>query len=293
MVYSLRDFGAYTVGGRIHHVTEGAPFTVNFTRSAAYDVDPRGHYAVEHGYVQFYIPVRRNAAPPVLLVHGGGMSGSCWETTPDERPGWLHLLLDRGYEVHVLDNAERGRAGFAPGLWEGDALLRSQEEAWVLFRIGPKAGFAYRRAFDHQRFPIEAFDAATRMFVPRWLTTTSIQSQVLCAALDHLEHAIVVCHSQGGEVVFDAAHRMEHRIARIIALEPSATPTGLTLPITLCTGDFLDSADHWRARDTGWRRCAARQDNVSYIGSDDLGCGHSHMLMMDKGSDRVLEACFR
>ena len=57
------------------------------------------------------------------------MHGSTWETTPDGRPGWINLLLAQGYEVHVLDNVERGRSGFAPGLWRDDPILRSQEEA--------------------------------------------------------------------------------------------------------------------------------------------------------------------
>ena len=38
-------------------------------------VDPRGHYAVEHAYVQYYIPANRRPEPPVLLVHGGGDVG--------------------------------------------------------------------------------------------------------------------------------------------------------------------------------------------------------------------------
>ena len=119
LTYHLKEFGSYTVGGRLHKVTTGIPKTVHFTRTASFEVDPRGHFAVEQAYVQYFIPENRNAEPPIVFVHGGGMSGSCWDKTPDGRPGWLHLALDRGYEVHVIDNVERGRAGFAPGLWGG------------------------------------------------------------------------------------------------------------------------------------------------------------------------------
>ncbi|MEM8554982.1 MAG: hypothetical protein AAGF71_09195 [Pseudomonadota bacterium] len=154
MVYSLQTFGSYTVGGRVAQVTEGDPYDVQFTRTASYTVDPHGHFAIEHAYVQFFVPEHRNGAPPVVLVHGGGMTGSCWDTTPDGRPGWLQGLIARGYEVHVVDNVERGRAGFAPGHWDGEPLLRSMEEAWHLFRIGPPEGFADRRAFAGQLFPV-------------------------------------------------------------------------------------------------------------------------------------------
>lgn len=119
MRYSLRDFGSYTVGGRLYEVTDGEPREVRFTRSASYTYDPRGHRAVEHTYVQYFIPAPARDLPPVVLVHGGGMHGSTWETTPDGRPGWLHHLLDLGREVHVVDLVERGRSGFAPDLWAG------------------------------------------------------------------------------------------------------------------------------------------------------------------------------
>jgi len=102
--YALEDFGSYTIGGRTHQVTVGQPREVNFTQSASYVYDPRGHFSVEHAYVQYFVPKNRNCYPPVLLVHGGGMHGSTWETTPDGRPGWLNQLVSLGFEVHVRDN---------------------------------------------------------------------------------------------------------------------------------------------------------------------------------------------
>lgn len=288
-MYVLRDFGSYTIGGRLHSVEEGEPYVVNFTRNASYKVDPRGHFSVEHGYVQYYRPEKRNEDPPVLLLHGGGMSGSCWETTPDRRPGWLHLLLDRGYEVHVLDNAERGRAGFAPGLWDGNPLLRSQEEAWVLFRFGDRSGFRERNSYSGQQFPIEALDAFTKSFTPRWLSTTDIQTRVVEAALAHLGNAILVCHSQGGEIAFDACARASKHITRIIALEPSAMPDGVTVPVTLCAGDFLDTAEHWSTRNQGWQSAAETMEHVTYLSTAEFGSGNSHMLMMDKNNARIFD----
>ncbi len=207
MSYILRDFGSYTISGRVIEVTEGEPRDVSFTRSASYTYDPRGHFAVEQAYVQYYIPDARNDAPPVVLVHGGGMHGSTWETTPDGRAGWINLLVAQGYEVHVLDNVERGRSGFAPGLWEGDPILRSQEEAWSIFRIGPADGFATRTPFQGSLFPVEAFDAFVRNMVPRWLTTSPLHVKALIELLHNTGPAIVMCHSQGGETALDAARQ--------------------------------------------------------------------------------------
>jgi len=294
MTYRLADFGSYTVGGRIHRVTEGAPREISFTRNASFISDPRGHFAVEQAYVQFFVPETRRAAPPVLLVHGGGMTGSCWETTPDGRPGWLHLLLRRGYEVHVMGAVERGRAGFAPGLWDGEPVLRSMEEAWTLFRLGRADGFATLTAFPCQRFPVDAFDRFAHSFVPRWFGTSALQTRALLAALDRIGPALVICHSQGGELAFDALAQAPHLFSALLALEPSGVPDAPealgTTPITLVTGDYLDTADFWIARNRDWTNLTGTGAAVQRIDTRDLGGGNSHMLMMDNNSEAVLDA---
>lgn len=291
MTYRLRDFGSYTAGGRIAEVTEGEPYKVNFTRSASFDVDPRGHFAIEHAYVQYFVPEARNTAPPIALVHGGGMSGSSWETTPDGRPGWLQLLLQMGYEVHVIDAVERGRAGFAPGHWSGDPLLRSIEEAWRLFRLGPKEGFADREPYAGQRFPVAHLETFARSFVPRWLTTTPLQVDALLAVLDRTGPATVICHSQGGEIAFDALAKDPKNFANLIAVEPSSTLRRAEdlhgRAVRIVIGDFLDRDAFWDKRLAIWEELAALP-NAMLLGPQELGPGHSHMIMSDQGSERSL-----
>ncbi len=292
MSYNLRDFGSYTAGGRIAQVTEGAPQKVNFTRSASFEVDPRGHFAIEHAYVQYFIPEARNDGHPVVLVHGGGMSGSCWETTPDGRPGWLHEFLRLGYEVHVVDAVERGRAGFAPDQWEGTPLLRSLEEAWSLFRIGPREGFATRTSYPGQRFPVAHFEAFARSFVPRWTTTTPLQVEALLAVLERTGPAIVVCHSQGGEIAFDALARAPSSFGKLIAVEPSCTPKNENelhgKSVCLIVGDYLDQDAFWEDRAKIWAELSNLR-NVSLLGPNELGQGHSHILMSDRCSSRMVQ----
>ena len=294
MGYRLKDFGSYTAGGRLHEVTQGDSKQVQFTRTASFEVDPRGHFAVEHAYVQYFIPESRNDEPPIVFVHGGGMSGSCWDKTPDGRPGWVHLALDRGYEVHVVDNVERGRAGFAPGLWDGEPILRSLEEAWVLFRIGSREGFATRTAFEGQQFPVAHFDTFARSFAPRWLSTTPLHVAALCAVLERTGPAIVICHSQGGEITFDAHLTTGHFMERIIALEPSNYPKDATAVgdthLTICAGDYLDVDPQWEERSLAWAAVATNCKNGRYINATMNGRGNSHMLMMDQNSAELFEA---
>ncbi len=187
---------------------------------------------------------------------------------------------------------ERGRAGFAPGHWEGGPLLRSMEEAWSLFRVGSAKRFSSRIPFDGQRFPIDQLEHFARSFVPRWTTTTNIQVNVLIAVLEHTGPAIVVCHSQGGELVFDAHSSNPNLFAEIIALEPSNYPETATClagtPTRILIGDYLDMNPQWMQRySESVKLCS--DSGVKLIGPDQYGNGNSHMLMMDSNSDDILD----
>ena len=295
MAYRLRDFGSYTVGGRTHEVTQGRPREIAFTRKASYTYDPRGHFAVEQTYVQYFIPERRIDAPPMVLVHGGGMTGSTWETTPDGRPGWLHLLLDRGFAVHVVDLPERGRAGFAAGIWEEAPILRSAEEAWRLFRFGAPEDFARRQPFQGLQFPVAHFDSFMQRIVPRWLSTTAMQTAGLSHGLRRLKTATLICHSQGAEVAFDALRLAPGTLAGIIAVEPSSQPgDGLECPLIILGGDNLDCADHWQVRGRAWAASCARLAEAGGAAgylctAAEVAPGGSHFLMMDAHGAEVLD----
>ena len=123
----------------------------------------------------------------------------------------------------------------------------------------------------------------------RWLRTTSLHTSALLAVLKKTGPAIVVCHSQGGEITFDAIAQAPELFDRIIALEPSGFPQDAdTLgdtELTLVAGDFLDTAPHWIHRAKGWSSLVANAANVTLINSASLTSGNSHMLMMDENSD--------
>src|SRR5580765_6153707 len=116
---------------------------------------------VEQMYVQFVKLAHPKSKLPLLLWHGGGLSGATWETKPDGKPGWQQFFLNAGYDVYVSDAVERGRASWSryPEIFKSEPIFRTKKEAWELFRIGPsyEVGGA-RVAFEGQQFPIEAFD---------------------------------------------------------------------------------------------------------------------------------------
>ncbi len=49
--------------------------------------------------------------PPIILIHGGVHSGSCYITTADGRPGWAFVFASKGYDVLGVCAADRNWVG--------------------------------------------------------------------------------------------------------------------------------------------------------------------------------------
>lgn len=298
MSLTLADFGSYYAGGTLAEV-DGEPMRkLVVTRDISLDFNPNGTFAVEQAYVQYFIPAARNDKAPVVLQHGGGLNGSCWETTPDGRPGWISNLLHRGFEVHVVDNVERGRAGWMPDRWQGQPVMRSMQDAWTLFRFGLAQDFDSRKPFPEQQFPIDYLETFARSFCPRWTSTSALQVAALIAVLEHTGPAVVISHSQGGEIAFDAAVSRPELFSSIIALEPSVAPFNVqpiaNIPTILVHGDYLDKISISRSQRKQWLEIVESLN--SHGGgaeildlSSAVTAGTSHMMMMDKCSDLNLQ----
>ncbi|MBJ7251633.1 MAG: esterase, partial [Acetobacteraceae bacterium] len=107
---SLADWGSFHVGGREVTISGQPAREVLFTPGGVpAKVDPNGTYLIGALYAQYMIPAVPRGRLPLLMWHGGGLSGACWETTPDGREGWQHYFLRQGWPVYVSDAVERGR----------------------------------------------------------------------------------------------------------------------------------------------------------------------------------------
>jgi len=294
----LAAMGSFHVGGR-EIVVSGLPIrTTAFTPHTTVTYDPNGHYAIEQAYVQWFRPAHPSTDRPVLFVHGGGLTGASWETTPDGRPGWIELFLRRGFPVFAIDNVERGRAGFCalPGIWDGEPMARNAEWAWELFRFGPKEGYP-DRPFPGQRFPIAHLADFARSFVPRWVSTNDAQVAALIAAIRRIGPLDLVCHSHGGELALRAACACPDLVRAVVALEPSGYAETLDPArqrVLTVLGDFLDCDPYATARTARMRDFAAALTARGVVNELwELASrgrpGHSHMLMMDRGAEDLAE----
>lgn len=292
---SLRDMGAFHVGGQAVQL-QGLPSTREVLAAGGEPVllDPNGRYWVGQMYAQYFLPQAPTQTTPLQLWHGGGLTGACWETTPDGRPGWLHYFVRRGWDTYLCDAAERGRAGYAPQHLWGAPLSQTAEAVFARFRLGPgldgvALADAARQAFPEGQFPAEAFEALARQLVPRWAHTDAVILDAYAALLDRVAPSAVVCHSQGGMFGLTMAQRRPDRVRAVVALEPAAVPppsdedAGYAVPTLIILGDRIDGDARWPAMRARIEAFARRHASVEILSLPDLGMrGNSHMLMMDR-----------
>jgi pimeloyl-ACP methyl ester carboxylesterase len=305
-VAMIKEVGSFHIGGRNVSVAGLPPVESVFTRGAAPTrIDPNGDVEAEQLYVQYFIPAVQRSTYPLLMWHGGGLTGVTWETKPDGEPGWLQYFLGAGHPVYVSDAVERGRASWSryPEICPGQPVFRTKQEAWELFRIGAPGTYASeparRVAFAGTRFPVAAFDQFAKQFVPRWTCNDAATQRAYDALVARIGGAVLLFHSQAGNFGFAAALAQPDKVKGLIAVEPAgAPPPGPALdalagiPVLFLWGDYLDQYPVWRRQLPASRAfaadLAARGGDVLWLELPKRGiAGNSHMLMMDTNSDEI------
>ena len=136
---TLRDMGSFHVGGRLVEISGKPVKEVVFAPGGVpAKVDPNGTYQVEQMYVQYFLPANEKGIFPLLMWHGGGLTGVTYETTPDGREGWLNYFLRKGWAVYNSDAVERGRASWAqyPDVFKSEPVFLTTANPFERFRIG-------------------------------------------------------------------------------------------------------------------------------------------------------------
>jgi pimeloyl-ACP methyl ester carboxylesterase len=306
---SVAELGSFFVGGRTSRL-EGLPKRerVSTPGGPVYFNDPNGEIMVGQMYVQFVRLVKPRAVAPLLMWHGGGMTGANWETTPDGRPGWQMFFLRAGFDTYVSDAVERGRASWAPypHVYAEAPYFRTAKEAWEeAFRFGPEGSWhpdaALRRTHPGLRFPIEFFDAFLCQCVPRWGCNDVLTQHAYDSLIQRMESGVVLLtHSQGGNFGLTAALTNPDRIRAVVSLDASGAPDPSLhdvrklrgVPHLFLWGDFLDQHTFWvhsRPAAERWRDSLISAGcDVTWIDLPSLGIrGNSHAMMADDNSDAV------
>ncbi|MFS2163053.1 MULTISPECIES: lysophospholipase [unclassified Variovorax] len=305
----LADEGSFFVGGRTIETPHAG--------TSPAGVVPPGRIVVDQMYVQYRIPEGSAGRVPIVLVHGGGLTGASYETTPDGREGWATYLVRKGHPVYVVDTPGRGRSGFDASPFneakaKGDVkplpsnvLMVTSELAWTLFRFGP----SYGKPFADTQFPIEAvgsFAAQGVPFAEATLEGGAMQTapRALAALLDRIGPAVVVVHSLAGPFA-DAVVSMRPKLVRaVVNIEgaQSVVPTDAQIaayagiPVLELFGDHLDAPVFTARSRLEARRAVVERINgntggrASLVTLPSVGIrGNSHMMMQDRNNLAVAD----
>ena len=107
--YEVDEVGSFHIGGAQVTLSGLPEREIVFTPGAPpLKVNPNGDFEAGQMYVQYVKLESPKARYPLLLWHGGGLTGVTWETKPDGSPGWQQFFLRNGHDVYVSDAVERG-----------------------------------------------------------------------------------------------------------------------------------------------------------------------------------------
>ncbi len=298
---ALRDMGSFHVGGRQIEI-KGQPIKeVVFTPGGVpAKVDPNGTYTIEQMYAQYFLVQRRKGKLPLLMWHGGGLTGVTYETKPDGKPGWLNYFLKKGWDVYISDAMERGRSGWT-NQFKGDPMWLPLNDPWERFRIGPIGSWnKNKQTYPGTQFPIESYEQFMKQGVPRWVTTDKEIVAAYTALVDKVCPCVVMVHSQSGTFGYQVLEARPDKVKALIAVEPTLggdpkkAASVKNTPILVIIGDNAKDHPRWKA---------IRQHSVNYqaafkaaggkldlVDLPDVGIkGNSHMVMMDRNSDKVAD----
>ena len=322
-VWTFQSSAAAGIGGPLRLADEGSFFVgghriqTDFAGTSPGGPVPRGSVTVGQMYVHFQIPEVLTSSVPIVLVHGGGLTGASFETTPDGREGWATYFVRKGHAVYVVDTPGRGRAGFdATGInrarMEGNAasvpsnvLMITSELAWTLFRFGPDAG----TPFPDTQFPTQDAAAFASQAVPFGEATLDGGAMknvppALVELLDRIGPAVLFVHSLSGpfaDVVVGLRPRLVKAVVNIEGAQ-TVVPTEAQIAAYAGVPDLEVFGDHTDALVfTGKPRLDARQAVVDRINAKSPGAarlvrlptvgihGNSHMMMQDRNNLAVAD----
>jgi pimeloyl-ACP methyl ester carboxylesterase len=302
--FALHDMGSFHVGGRIIEITGQPVKEVVFTPGGVpAKVDPNGKYQVEQMYVQYFLPQNKKGKLPLLLWHGGGLSGVTYETKPDGKPGWLNYFIRAGWDTYISDAMERGRSGWTY-TFKGEAMSLPFGDPWERFRMGPPGSWsddqAKRVSYPGMQFPAEAYAQFMKQGVPRWVTTDDEIVKAYIELVDKVCPCVVLVHSQSGSFGYKALEAQPDKVKALVAVEPTLAGDKAKIasvkgsPILIIIGDNAKEHPRWkniRQHSVAYAEAfKAGGGDIQLVDLPDVGIkGNSHMMMMDRNSDQIAD----
>ena len=182
-------------------------------------------------YVEVRVPANRTKPWPIIMVHGGTMSGTNFTGTPDGREGWAQYFVRQGYAIYVVDQPGRGRSGYLTAAYGASRnVLRGNSASRFVaeekFKLWPQARL-------HTQWPGsgDADDAATMQLASGQLPAIAsfdkqqvLNRDALLALVEQIGPSILLVHSQAGAFGWPVADARPDLVKAILAVEPNGPP---------------------------------------------------------------------
>lgn len=308
---TLKNRGSFFIGGD----------KVEQTKAELGEKRPADSITVNQMYVEYMVAAGKETSPPIVMIHGAGLSGESYDTTPDGRIGWYEYFVRNHSPVYVVDQVGRARSGFNQAVFNNVQMGLTPPESqprfvrlgdkiagWVNFRIGPKPGVAY----SGTQFPVNAIDKLSQAGIPD-LTDSMPAPNPTYKALgllsEKLKGSILLGHSQSGAFPLETALSYSHFIKGMISVEPGSCngskfteaniKTLSTIPLLIVYGDHLNTPTGlpgagWPQRFDDCKVLVSRMNNAGgnarIIHLPEIGIkGNTHMMMWDKNNLQVAD----
>jgi pimeloyl-ACP methyl ester carboxylesterase len=190
----------------------------------------RGKIMTGQMFVEYQIPAKRVSPYPVVMVHGGGVTGNIYLGTPDGKEGWAEFFLRKGYAVYVADQVGRGRSGYITEAYgrqsgspqqgpEGNIRETSSENAepsqWPQAKLHtqrPGTGKPGDPWFD-------SFAASEQSGIVDFPTVGQVNRDALVALLKQIGPSILITHSQSGPPGWLVANNHPDLVKALVSIE--------------------------------------------------------------------------
>ena len=182
-------------------------------------------------YAEFQIPSKQTHPWPIVMVHGGGQTGTNFTGTPDGREGWAQYFLRQGYAVYVVDQVGRGRSAYAADVYGPMTPSPNPAEGSQTRFAAPERYNTWPQAHLHTQWPGKGapgdptFDQFFASQVPGMQANgVGVNRDAIVALLEKIGPAIVMTHSQSGPIGWPVADARPNLVKALISVEPGGPP---------------------------------------------------------------------
>jgi pimeloyl-ACP methyl ester carboxylesterase len=193
-----------------------------------------GTLTVDQLYVEKLTPTSsKHQENPLIFIHGGGIAGSTWLNTPDNREGWATYFTKKGYVVYLVDTASIGRSA-ENNLSNFTTVAGTSNENVEIGFTAVELYNYYPQAILHTQWPGSGqngdpiFDNFKKSFIPLTSSYAAQENAMRASGCELLSllgaKSYIISHSLGSRYPILMSNDCPQYIAASINIEAASVP---------------------------------------------------------------------